>query len=230
VFEEDRTDKHPDVQARDEPIERAYRKRKRQLRTLMSVDDSIAETFALLDELEERRNTLAIFMSDNGVLWREHGIMAKSQPFTPSIQLPLFVRGPGIEGGVIDDRLVANIDIAPTILEVVGLTPDEAMDGSSLLAGEERDRLLIEYFRSADFEHTGKWASTLTTTYQYTEYYEDPDPQNTLPTFREYYDMVADPWQLENLFADLDPTNDPDPLTLHTQLRNDRTCRGNACP
>jgi arylsulfatase A-like enzyme len=230
VFEEDRSDKHPDVQARNEPLEKAQQRRRQQLRTLLSVDDSIGQTFDLLRGLSEERETLAIFVSDNGLLWREHGIMAKSQPFMPSIQVPLFVRGPGVEQGAVDESLVANIDLAPTILEAAGIVPSEPMDGRSLFSSEERERLLLEYYRSPDFPHTGKWAATLTPEYQYVEYYDDADPQNAVPTFREYYDLVEDPWQLENLFGDLDITNDPNPVLLHQQLQEDRTCRGESCP
>ncbi|MGH2807834.1 MAG: sulfatase family protein [Actinomycetota bacterium] len=227
VWEEDRTDKHPSVQASDVSIWRAQRVRRAHLRTLLSVDDSIEETFALLDELGEKRDTLAIYLSDNGFLWREHGVIAKRQPFIPASRVPLFVRGPHFERGVRDTSLVANIDLAPTILEAAGLLPDEPMDGRSLLSGEIHERLLLEYWLGNDASRFPEWAALLTEGYQYTEYY---DAGNAIPTFREYYDLVADPWQLENLLGDGDVTNDPDWLLLSQQLREDRSCRGSDCP
>jgi Ca2+-binding RTX toxin-like protein len=48
------------------------------------------------------------------------------------------------------------------------------------------------------------------------------------PTFREYYDLVSDPWQLQNLLADGDPANDPNVVALSNQVAGQRTCVGSA--
>ena len=48
--------------------------------------------------------------------------------------------------------------------------------------------------------------------------------------FREYYDLVKDPHELVNLFADGNPANDPDFTALHAQLKADRVCMASACP
>jgi arylsulfatase A-like enzyme len=75
------------------------------------------------------------------------------------------------------------------------------------------------------------WASLRSNTYQYIEYYASDD--HTL-MFREYYDLVADPWQLSNLLADADPGNDPDVARLSADLVAARRCAGtsgpSACP
>ena len=76
------------------------------------------------------------------------------------------------------------------------------------------------------------WASIRTDDYQYTEYYE-VDGVDVLVTFREYYDLAKDPYQLDNVLADGDPGNDPDPITLTrltAQLLDDRDCRESNCP
>ena len=103
------------------------------------------------------------------------------------------------------------------------------MDGRSLFDRRwARDRLLTEYFKS-DTAFTPTWASTVAPSYQYVEYYDEDGAR----TFREYYDLSQDPWQLVNTLGDLDPTNNPGPgtlLQLSTRLASDRSCAGSLCP
>jgi hypothetical protein len=114
------------------------------------------------------------------------------------------------------------------VLEAAGVTPDPdyPIDGRSLLGTEARDRLLLEFTGGNNQVDAPTWASTVTPEYQYIEYYDDT---SEAVTFREYYDLVNDPFQLENLLADADPANDP-PLDeqskLGLQLVRDRRCTG----
>ena len=226
VKEEDRTDKPPLVQGRNHTIKDGRRVRKSVLRTLYSVGDATRGLFWLLRRLDEDDNTLAFFMSDNGEMWAEHGIVGKTYPYTQSIQIPMMLRWPDrITGPVVDSRLAANIDIAPTIVDAVGLDPGAPMDGRSLLAPDNRDHLLLEYWRSPPFP-TPDWASLLTHEDQFTEYYD----KSGAVTFTEHYNLVDDPWQLQNTFTDLDPLNDPNIVTEHQQLQSDRTCPPGECP
>jgi arylsulfatase A-like enzyme len=231
VFEEDRTDKPPYVQLRSASFGQGRRVRKRQLRTLMSVDDVVREIFAELRRSGEDRKTLAFFISDNGFLWADHGLLNKTVPYLPSVRVPLLARWPArIPGRSVDDRLVANIDLAPTIAQVAGLSPaSPPMDGRSLFSGRwARDHLLVEYFEG-DTGIAPTWASITAQTHQYVEYYNEDGNV----TFTEYYDLVQDPWQLVNTLGDFDPTNDPSPATVQ-QLSNlldvERGCVGSLCP
>jgi arylsulfatase A-like enzyme len=231
LTEADRTDKPREVQTWGLNPKKGAHVRRVQLRTLMSVDDMVGDVFAQLDALGEEERTLAIFLSDNGLLWAEHGLYGtKRYPYLPSVDIPMFLRWPGnVAVGVVDDRLAANIDIAPTVFDAAGLSPpiDPPMDGASLLEPTRRDRLLLEYFRSPDNPVLGEWAGTITHRYEYIEYYAD---DGTTITFREYYDLVRDPWQLRNLLGDRSTRNDPDVAPLHAQLSADRACEGASCP
>ena len=231
VREQDRSDKPPWIQSRKSRLAKGQEIRRRQIRTLMSVDDMIGKIFRQLEELGET-DTLAIFTSDNGYMWAEHGVTQKRYPYLPSVEVPYFARWPGhIPANVKDDRIVANIDIAPTIAEATGTT-FSGFDGKSWLgAGPSRDRLLLEFTKKpGGVGALENWASTLTPAYQYTEYYDDAGEV----IFREYYDLVADPWQLQNTLGDADPLNDPNLLQMQmmaTQLDEDRSCQGPAeCP
>lgn len=171
-------------------------------------------------------------MSDNGFLWGEHGLYAgasqKRSPHTPSVRIPLFMRWPGrVEAGGSQHRLAANIDLVPTILDAAQIPPDGSypLDGVPLLGNTKRRRLLLEHY--VDIGRIPEWAATYTTEYQYIEYYGE---DSLTPTFREYYDLERDPWQLDNLNGRSRPTNDPDVAPIAEQLDRDRRCVGAGCP
>lgn len=229
VFESDRTDKPPHVQADVGKFWRAHRHRKAQLRSLMSVDDFAEDVRLRLRELRENRSTLVLFVSDNGEQWAEHGASGKGAAYTGSIRVPMFARWPGrLPVGKEDKRMVTLVDIAPTILDAANVTPNHVLDGRSLLDGSwSRDALLFEYWNQLRRSERPTWASVRTSEAQYTEYY-DNDAQTLV--FREHYDLLSDPWQLENTLADLDPGNDADVSRLSALLNRYRDCRGSSCP
>jgi arylsulfatase A-like enzyme len=222
--------------------------RTKQLRTLKSVDDMVDAVMRKLEATGEH-NTIAFYTSDNGYLWRDHGVAAydslggctsstsvacgltgKVKPYTDSIRVPFFVRWPGrVEEDRVDSSLVANVDIAPTVLDAVGgVTPSEPLDGFSLLGLASRPALLTEHFgvaRQGGGWSIPPWASLRTASYQYVENYEQ-EASPDLATFREFYDLTSDPFQLVNLLADGDPLNDPDVEALSAELSAARSCAG----
>lgn len=237
VFEEDRSDKPAFVQDKEAGYKGGRKLRMRQLRTLKSVDDLVEELFGTMTQLGETNDTLAFFLSDNGIAWAEHGMKTKATPYAPAVRVPMLARWPGhLPQGVREDALVGNIDIAPTVLEASGIDPDPAspIDGRSLLGANTRNRMLLEFQGGNNMPGVPTWAAMWTSQYEYAEYYDDATGE---VSFREYYDLVNDPYQLENLLFDPDPTNDPpaDELArLSLQLARDRRCRGTedvpACP
>jgi len=237
VFESDRSDKPGFV--RDVFLSPADGRKIRtgQLRMLMSVDDMVGRVFRTLRRLGEARRTLAIFVSDHGYLWADHHFGydpyngAKRVPYTPSIQVPFFLRWPGqVTAGSRDGRMTGTVDIAPSVLDAAKVAPDPAdppLDGRSLLSGERRGHIVLEHRGGGRV--VPSWASLRTRRFQYVEYY-----RNGRTFFREYYDLARDPWQLRNLLHDGNRANDPDVATFAEQLRRDRRCEGTtgvtACP
>ena len=118
----------------------------------MSVDDMVQRIFDELDAMGETSDTLAIFTSDNGYLWGEHRIGEEKRfPYTESVGVPFLMRWPGhVSAGAVDDRLAANVDILPTILDAAGVVPAllYPLDGRSLLTSTSRHRQLLEYWKS----------------------------------------------------------------------------------
>jgi arylsulfatase A-like enzyme len=230
--ETDKRDKPPHVQAENVDMAAVEADRANQLRTLMSVDDMVQTVFQTLEATGETSDTLAIFVSDNGFMWGEHGMRAKGDPYDPSVRIPLYVRWPGhVVAGATDSRLVANLDVAPTIADAVGgIAPPVPMDGRSVLdTMQSRTRLLMEHEGLLTEEGAGHgWAALRTATSHYIEYYDASDRQRIV--HREYYDLVADPFELENLLADGSTANDPPTAALSAQLAADRDCTGASCP
>jgi arylsulfatase A-like enzyme len=229
VVSASRQDKPPWVLSMNGDLAGGREIRRGQLRTLMSVDDVVGDLMRALGENEERSNTLALYTSDNGIHWGEHGLLTKRFPYKASYRVPMMWRWPGeIEPGTSSEKIVANVDIAPTISLAAG-QPVSSMDGRSMFDSAPRERLLLEgYAREGQPDDLPPWAATLTPDYQYTEYYGEPGEI----IFREYFDHSEDPFQIDNLLGDVNPANNPDPTQLSATLTEDRDCSVStgACP
>jgi hypothetical protein len=135
----------------------------KQLESLRAIDDGVKQLIGTLAETQRLRNTYVIFTSDNGFFFGEHRLLGgKFLAYEPATHLPLLIRGPGIEPGSETGELAANVDIAPTILQLAGVEPDKSIDGRSLvpyLADPElrtRRPVLFESFvETSDVEENG---------------------------------------------------------------------------
>jgi arylsulfatase A-like enzyme len=196
----------------------------RQLRTLISVDDSVKRLFKALSNLGEERHTIAFFLSDNGHMNGEHGLFGKRMPYQQSVRIPLLMRWPGhVESGSIDPRLVANIDIASTVFDGANISAGWPLDGNSLLSSDSRNYLLLEQYLN---EPRPDWISLISRHDQYIEYLNDEGS----PVYAEYYDLSADPWQLENLLARDPDTISSEVAAARETLRDVTNCAGDTCP
>ena len=105
-----------------------------ELESLLAVDRAVARVVRALRESSELGNTFVIFTSDNGFFHGEHRVaQGKNLPYEPAIRVPLVVRGPGVPAGRRLTKRVANIDLAPTIVDAAEARAGRVMDGRSLL-------------------------------------------------------------------------------------------------
>jgi arylsulfatase A-like enzyme len=105
----------------------------KQLESLRSVDDGVKALIDTLGSLHRLRNTYIMFTSDNGFFFGEHRLIGgKFLSYEPSTHVPFLIRGPHIKAGTESGEIVGNIDVAPTILELAGVTPDKSIDGRSI--------------------------------------------------------------------------------------------------
>ena len=167
--------------------------------TLMGVDESVQSVLNYLKENNLEQNTMVVYMGDNGFSWGEHGLIDKRHFYEESAKVPFLVYAPGLfKGGQTITKMVQNVDIAPTILELAGLKKADYMVGNSftqLLRSDEkgwRDRIFYEYFWEYDFPMTPTMFGVRTDKYKYTRYYGIWD-QN------ELYDLENDPNEMYNL-------------------------------
>ena len=228
--EADISDKPQAVRNRAPVSEAEYiRKRTQMLRTLMSVDDMVQRLVRQMNLLGESENLLAVYMSDNGYLWGEHGVSEKRFPYLESIEVPFLLRWRGVlPEGETSARLVTQIDLLPTALEAAQATPTLTypLDGQSILSAPPRTEVLHEYFKSPDSQMF-PWAGIRTEEWQYVEWY---DVTTGVIIWREYYDLVNDPYQMENVLRDGIDGNEPDVAPLHERLTDLRDCVGIECP
>jgi N-acetylglucosamine-6-sulfatase len=227
------------------------------LESLRSIDEGVKTIVDTLGGLHRLRNTYIIFVSDNGFFYGEHRLTGgKFLAYEPATHLPLLIRGPGIKAGTSTGELAANIDIAPTILELAGVEADKSIDGRSLVpymrdsALRSRRPLLFESFvETADVEANGEptaqravkelkrrhsagkdgaSASIVAPPKDYEGIRLGPYKYIEWPDGeKELYDITKDPNELNNVVRV--PNLSPIRAFLHAQLVRLETCVGRTC-
>lgn len=174
-------------------------------RALASVDESIARVRAELIKRGLDKNTIIFFMGDNGFMFGEHGLIDKRNAYEESMRVPLIVHGPGIIAeNYTSNDMVANIDIAPTILDLANVTSSSKMHGLSFkpqLMGRSpsdwRKEILYEYFWEWVFPQTPTTYAIRTPEYKLIQYHGIWDTD-------ELYNMREDPQEMHNLIERAD--------------------------
>jgi N-acetylglucosamine-6-sulfatase len=210
----------PLITPADERLIEARRLRGR-LESLLSVDEAVASIVAALRANGELNNTVIVFTSDNGWMQGEHRItQGKVVPYEESIRVPLLIRGPGFPAGKQVTTIAANIDLAPTILEVAGASAGVTVDGRSLVPiANSTETLLRGIVIETGPRESGNWyAGIRSARWKYVEHSNGE---------RELYDLNADPYELTSVHAD--PGYAQVRQALAARLAALRTCAGNAC-
>jgi N-acetylglucosamine-6-sulfatase len=212
----------------DSDMERIARDYRCGLAALLAVDDSVRAIIGALAQTGQLENTVVVFMTDNGVLAGEHRIaVGKNRPYEEAIDTPLAIRGPGFAADSEVGAPVANVDLAPTFLELAGATvPAELarpVDGRSLVpelqtgVGLDPNRaLLIEGRDDLAPAHRGfkvlSYVGVRTSRYAYIESRRATTSSRLTAkamaigagrtTAVELYDLLRDPYELHNRARD----------------------------
>jgi arylsulfatase A-like enzyme len=122
------------------------------LACIASVDDNVGRLLDYLERSGLAQDTIVIYTSDQGFFLGDHNWFDKRFMYEESLRMPLLVRYPDhVKAGTVNDRMILNVDFAPTLMEFAGLKIPADIQGRSfalLLRGEQpRDWRTSMYYR-----------------------------------------------------------------------------------
>jgi N-acetylglucosamine-6-sulfatase len=174
--------------------------------TILSVDDSVGRLHALLRERGELDNTIIVFMSDNGILNGEHGMVDKRTAHEPSMRIVQLVRYPGLtptDRPRVIDQQVLTVDVAPSLLELAGAPALNGIHGRSwkrlVQEGDPawRKSWLYHYNYEKQFPYTPNVRAVRTESWKYSRSpHGDGGPDRHRA---ELYNIEFDPEERRNL-------------------------------
>ncbi len=164
------------------------------------MDACIGRILAALEASGQAQDTVVLYVSDHGEMLGDLGFWTKQVMYESSVGVPMIAAGPGVPVGRHVKTATSLIDLAPTAMDVTGVTAERALPGSSLRglahAPDDPDRTVFsEYHDGGSTTGTfmvrwGRW--------KYVAYIGHP-PQ--------LFDLEADPHELTNRAADPDPSS-----------------------
>jgi len=175
------------------------------LRCIKSVDESVGELRAHLEEMGLADNTIIMYSSDLGFYMGEHGWFDKRFMYEESFRTPLIAHWPGrIKPGSVNEDLVQNIDFAETFLDLAGAPIPDDMQGKSLvplLKGETpddwRDSLYYHYYEYPGAHKVCRHEGVFDGRWKLIRYYgkDVPDGEEW-----ELFDLGNDPSEMQNIY------------------------------
>lgn len=175
-------------------------------------DETIGELLALLDDRGLRENTLVVYVTDNGWIQNKDNKgfapRSKRSPYDGGLRTPVIVNWPGKVAPMRDEEtLVSSLDLIPTILEVAGLEPTDAMPGINLMPLTQGEQSKRDLLFGEIFSHDAVDITKPETSLEY-RWCIDGDWKLILPQARigepELYNITDDPFELKNL-AEAEP-------------------------
>lgn len=167
------------------------------------LDYQLGRLIDFLEETGQRENTIIMFMSDHGENLGDHGLYWKGGLFYEcNVHVPLIFSCPGlIKEGLRVPALVELADVAPTILELIGLPVPQYMQAKSfagILLGtaapnHHKDAVYSEYYYSALASNPVYATMYFDGRYKMIVHHDDP--------ISEFYDLETDPNEFDNLWG-----------------------------
>ena len=188
---------------------------KNYLRCVAAIDDNVGRLLDYLDEASLAENTIVIYTADHGFFLGDHGWYDKRLMYEESIRIPFLIRYPqAIKLGISSDKMVLNVDFAPTLLDYAGLEIPSDMQGRSLrpvLAGNPptdwRTSMYYRYWMHLAHFNISAHYGIRTERYKLIHYYGEAlgsagaidEPRE--PEW-ELFDLAQDPHEMNNLYHD----------------------------
>jgi arylsulfatase A-like enzyme len=188
------------------------------LACVQGVDDNVGKLLDHLDAEGLADDTIVMYSADNGWYLGDLGMYDKRFMYEPGLRVPLLARGPGIKPGVTPEQFVANIDLAPTFLDLAGLPVPESMQGQSLaplLRGESpadwRQTVYYRYYHDPGHHNTRAHYGVRTATHKLIHYWKKDA--------WELFDLVKDPTEQHNLLFDPAEAARPEVAKVFAELK-----------
>jgi membrane-anchored protein YejM (alkaline phosphatase superfamily) len=119
--------------------------RNRYINSCHHLDSQFARVFAYLEQNDLLENTVVVVTGDHGEEFMEKGRWGHNSAFhQEQVRVPLVIRLPG-KGAGETDRMTSHLDIAPTLLPLLGVknASGDYAQGFDLLGPERRDFTII---------------------------------------------------------------------------------------
>ena len=166
--------------------------------SITEIDAQFGSLIDLVDAAGRLDDTIVVLTSDHGELLGAHGLYCKNvSGFEEVYQIPLVISGPGAGQGVVSEARVGLHDLAPTLLELAGLSPIGAPDSRSFRAVLADERHAADYTRGFAEYHGGR--------YRLTQRIIWDGPWKLVWNgfdFDELYHLDDDPYEMRNLIDD----------------------------
>ena len=188
------------------------------LACVQGVDDGVGKVLDYLDQHGLAETTIVMYSADNGWYLGDLGLYDKRFMYEPGLKTPLIARGPGVKAGSVPTQFVANIDLAPTFLDLAGLPVPDSMQGQSLapiLRGESpadwRTSVYYRYYHDPGHHNTVAHLGVRTVTHKLIHYWKQDA--------YEMFDLVNDPAEQNNLLFSESSRNKPEIATKFAELK-----------
>jgi arylsulfatase A-like enzyme len=175
-----------------------------------ATDDRLSRILNQLEEMGELENTYVVFTSDHGEELYDHNryFYHGASIYDGVVRIPLIISGPELQRGLRVSGVVRNIDIAPTVLDLLGLPEAPEMEGTTLapvLRGEASepavDHAIVEWQDLIYAASDGKRKLILNRQHVFprkSPYHSVPGAGFDIDCI-EAYDLLADPLEQVNL-------------------------------
>lgn len=167
------------------------------------IDSQIGRIVGFLEKTDQLDRTIIVFTSDHGEMLGDHGIYLKGPYFyDPAVRVPLIVSCPGYPKAQRSSALVELVDLAPTLLDLVGIDAHPGMQGRSFkrnLGGHgdinrHREDIYCEYYNAMPFHKNPTAQTTMVRTKKHKLTLDHNESSG------ELYDLEADPEETYNIW------------------------------
>jgi arylsulfatase A-like enzyme len=184
-----------------------------------AVDENLGRLLGEIDSCGLTGDTIVVFTSDHGYTLGSHGLDEIDRPYEEASKIPLIIRFPRLlKARTEHDALISNVDYAPTLLSLCGVTPIEGMQGTDLsgwLTGQRGSQAPTSIFAEGGLGSPAEWRMVVS------------GRDKLAVDFRlnptHLYHLGRDPYELRNMVTDPSQSRKRDEMLTLLRRRMSRT-------